>query len=510
MQVAVYCRVSTEDQADAKTIENQVDFAAQFCSLHGYKVYNYYLDDGISGTISMDKRPSGFRLLEDASQGLFSAVCVYKLDRLARTALEILKVHQSLLEANIILKSMTENFDTSTPSGKFFMTTLGGIAEIERESIAERMRLGKKRALREGRWPGGTPPFGYYIFDKRLLINSSEAAVVKNIYRTYCDGGMSTGAIADYLNSIGVPSPGKSKGNKKEIKNGWHRSRIWSILTQPAYLGTFIFKTKEGNVELKCPAIIPENLWEKAQGILRNNFINSRRNAKRDYLLRGIIKCGICGRKFYGDGSGRPGRNNYYRCGGSTLTKKNHHRCRVKSVRADIIEKLVWDDIVGFLLRIDLSKELMSVGCRSGEYGSAALELENISLAVDSKKVEKKRIIGLYRRQIISEEELKEELANIIRELESLNKRAVVLRQQTIGIKKAEDLNAHLHCRLETSSVPEKRELVKRLVDSISVNVEPSGVPKVTIKYNFNGQTDCVLTVETRGKYRLGLPKAIY
>ncbi len=509
MLVAVYCRVSTEDQADAKTIENQLDFAAQYCSLHGYKIYKYYLDEGVSGTIPMDKRPSGSQLLEDARQGLFSAVCVYRLDRLARNALEILKIHQSLAEANIVLKSMTENFDTSTPSGKFFMTTLGGIAEIERETIAERMHLGKKRALKEGRWPGGTPPFGYYLSGKRLSINPKEAAVVRNIYKMYCEGGMSTGAIADYLNSTGIPSPGCSSSNGRALQNRWHRSRVWAILTQPAYRGVFLFKTREGDVELKCPAIIQEKIWEQAQCIRHKNFVNSKRNAKREYLLRGIIKCESCGSKFYGDGSGSPGRHNYYRCGGSTLTGKKHGRCRAKSVRADIIEKLVWDDITGFLLKIDFSKELIDADYRPG-HGFAAGELKNIRLAVNAKRMEKKRIISLCRRQVITEQELQEELANISRELDSLNKRAAVLKRQALGINRIEDLKTHLLRRIETAGVAEKRELVKRLVESISVGVEPSGAPRVTIKYNFNGQPDCILTVETRGKYRLGLPKAYY
>ncbi|MCL6478800.1 MAG: recombinase family protein [Peptococcaceae bacterium] len=76
MKVAVYCRVSTDDQADARTIENQVDFARGYCRLHGLDIYDFYLDEGVSGAIPVENRPEGLRLLADARRGCFGAVYV--------------------------------------------------------------------------------------------------------------------------------------------------------------------------------------------------------------------------------------------------------------------------------------------------------------------------------------------------------------------------------------------------------------------------------------------------
>ncbi len=503
MLVAVYCRVSTEDQADAKTIENQREFAARYCSLHSLRVYEYYLDEGVSGTIPMDKRPAGSRLLEDAIKGVFSAVCVYRLDRLARTALEILRTNQRLEEANIVLKSMTENFDTSTPSGRFFMTTLGGIAEIERDTIAERMRLGKERALRDGRWPGGKPPFGYTLRNKKMIINSEEAAVVKKIFQLLNDGGMTTEAIADYLNCISITSPGESGGKRVLLKNRWHRSRVWRILAQSAYRGAFLYNIKGGAVEIPCPALISNEDWKLAQSILQKNFLNSKRNAKREYLLKGLIKCDLCGRKFYGDGSDKQGRHNYYRCGGNISSKNSHYRCGIKSVRADYLEELIWKDIFEFVLAAPHINRGAFI-CSE----SVVSEMKKIKLAIKSKKTQKKRAINLCRRQIISEGELKEELGLIFRELESLTKRMVILEQQT-GIYESRDYMHHVHYRLTSAGAAEKRDLIKGLVEGITVGSDPSGVPVITIRYYYE-KTDCVPAIETRGKYRLGLPKAIY
>lgn len=515
MKVAVYCRVSTEDQADARTIENQVDFARRFCALHGLEIYGFYLDEGVGGAVPVEKRPAGSRLVADALEGRFGAVCVYRLDRLARTALEILRTHQRLSDARVVLKSMTENFDTSTPSGKFFMTTLGGIAEIERETIAERMRLGKDRALREGRWPGGPPPYGYSLAHRRLVVDPGQARTVREIFRLYGEGGMSTGAIADYLNATGVPAPGASPGKVRAGNSRWHGGRVWSILSNPAYRGVFIFRRRggEGPVELECPPVVSPGEWEAAREVRRKNYSDARRNARREYLLRGLIRCGLCGRAYCGDGSGREGRHFYYRCAGSTSGRGVSPRCRSRSVRADLLEGVIWADICRLVLgaRQMLDQVAWEYAPDPGRVPEAE-ELESIDTAVESREKDRRELIGLFRRQVITGEDLDRELSGISRELEALGKRRKLLADRAARPEGGTALEG-LHRRLETAGCPEKRELVRGLVESITVDVverEGKTVPRVTISYLFEGSPGCPPVVETRGKYRLGVPKSPY
>lgn len=515
LKVAVYCRVSTDDQAGSKTIENQVDFARRYCDLNGLEIYDIYSDDGVSGAVPLENRPAGSRMMADALGGRFGAVYVYRLDRLARTALDILRTHQRLSDANVALRSMTENFDTSTPSGKFFMTTLGGIAEIERETIAERMRLGKDRALREGRWPGGQPPYGYSLAGRRLAVNEEEAGVVRSIFRLYSRGGMSTGSIADYLNATGVPSPG-SKGEPSGKKR-WHGSRVWSILNNSAYRGLFLLRrrVREGPVELRCPPIVPGDDWEAARAVFQKNSLDARRNSRREYLLRGLIRCGLCGRTYCGDGSGKEGRHCYYRCAGSTLGRGVSPRCRARSVRADLIEDIVWKDVCLFVL--NAGNTLARIGEMMGRDGEITPpdpgELDAIDAAIRSKEKERRRIIGFFRQAVITEEEAKGELAGIARELEVLEK----CRHEILGRGGCdavhEDVMLLLRQKLLSVGQGEKRDLVRGLVEGIVVNVEDcrgKPIPRVTISYVFGGFPGCALLVETRGKYRLGVPKSPY
>ncbi|MFZ5650612.1 MAG: recombinase family protein [Bacillota bacterium] len=519
MKVAVYCRVSTDDQADARTIENQVDFARRYCQLHGLPVYHFYLDEGVSGAVPVERRPAGSSLIADAMKGLFGAVYVYRLDRLARTALDILKTHQKLEEAGVSLRSMTESFDTSTPSGKFFMTTLGGIAEIERETIAERMRAGKERALREGRWPGGPPPFGYSLENKRLVVNKEESETVRLIFRLYTGGKMSTAAIAHYLNATGVPAPAES-GKKGPVAQGrWHGGRVSSILSNPAYCGKLLFgrKGKRKAVEICCPPVVSADEWEAARDARKSNLVNAGRNSRRQYLLKGIMLCGICGRRYFGDGSGREGRHCYYRCAGSTSFRGGPDKCRSRSVRADILEELVWADVCRFILNYqrlpalvrELSRPLPGGDPDPGE----EKELAMIEKKLRCKERERIRIIGLFRRGIISEDEAGGQLSDIAGQMKALKLRLEEIRRNTVITYEEGDARGWVAGRLLSSSIDERRDLLTGLVGQITVDLvhyNGKDVPRVTISYVFEGFTDCALYVETRGKYRLGVPKSTY
>src|SRR5438046_1087567 len=112
-RVACYARVSTEDQAERQTVDAQRDFLARYCELHQLPVAGVYVDDGISGTVPLDARPEGRRLLQDAEAGLFTVVLVYRLDRLGRSLKSLLAAHEQLEAASVAIRSGTEPFDTA-------------------------------------------------------------------------------------------------------------------------------------------------------------------------------------------------------------------------------------------------------------------------------------------------------------------------------------------------------------------------------------------------------------
>ena len=171
----------------------------------------------MSGTIPLQDRPDGARLLRDAQDRRFSAVLVYKLDRLGRSIRRILEAVDQLEKLSVQVKSVTEPFDPSTSVGRFQLNMFSSFAELERENILERSAQGTNRLAREGAWLGGIVPYGYHKVGKgreaRIVVSDeplpgmelSEADVVRMMYRLTVDEHWSCQEIAEYLNALGVP-----------------------------------------------------------------------------------------------------------------------------------------------------------------------------------------------------------------------------------------------------------------------------------------------------------------
>jgi DNA invertase Pin-like site-specific DNA recombinase len=226
-RVALYLRVSSEEQRERETIQIQREFLVQYRELYGLEVAGIYQDDGVSGTVALHERPGGQRLLADATEGKFGAVLVYRLDRLGRSLLVILDAHDRLREAGVALRSATEPIDTSTPSGRLIFQMLASFAEYERASIRERTQAGQRRAYKYGRH-GGVIPYGYDIApDGAFVVVEEEAAVVRQI-RARTNG------------------------------ESWADSSVRHVVNQRAYAGTHVVTLEGGEIiKRPVPAISP-------------------------------------------------------------------------------------------------------------------------------------------------------------------------------------------------------------------------------------------------------------
>jgi site-specific DNA recombinase len=252
-RIALYLRVSSEEQRDRETIEIQRDFLEQYCSLYGLEVAGVYEDDGVSGTIPLPERPGGRQLLEGAKAGEFGTVLVSKLDRLGRSLLVIVDAHDRLETAGVALRSGREPIDTSTPSGRLIFQMLASFAEYDRENIAERTQAGLHRAFRKGRHFGSIP-FGYDIAeDGAFIVVEEEARIVREIVANIAAGG-TLYSEAKRLNDEGEPSPGrKYRGRPRKHGPSWCHSTVRGILTQGAYAGVHVVKTQGGPIERPVP-----------------------------------------------------------------------------------------------------------------------------------------------------------------------------------------------------------------------------------------------------------------
>ena len=160
IRAAIYCRVSTEDQADRGTIQAQVHALRQTVPLWGMEIVGEYLDDGYSGTLPLGERPEGLRLMDDAKAGKIDVVAFLKTDRLARSLRHLLDIVDYFDEAGVQLRCVSEPFDTSSPVGKMIVQLMGSFADMERSTILARASMGRERITRDGTWTGCGWPAG--------------------------------------------------------------------------------------------------------------------------------------------------------------------------------------------------------------------------------------------------------------------------------------------------------------------------------------------------------------
>lgn len=279
MRVAIYIRVSTEEQAQkGYSIDDQKERLIAYCQSQGWADYTLYIDDGYTGTNL--NRSALKRLIRNIEEGKIQMVIVYKLDRLGRKQLDVLHLLEEVFEKNnVTFKSATEPFDTSTPLGKAILGILAVFAQLERDMIIERTTAGRRQRVSQGLWYGGPIPFGY-TWNKeaqQLEINPEEARIVQEIYRQYLQG-KSRSAIADWAASR----------TKARV---FDHNIIRDILRRPIYIGKLV---NNGTlVEGRHEAIIDPDTWYAVQREWDRR--SEGLPPVGEYLLTGLLECGVCG-----------------------------------------------------------------------------------------------------------------------------------------------------------------------------------------------------------------------
>lgn len=520
-RVALCLRVSSEEQRERETIEIQRDFLTQYCGLYGLEIAGVYADDGVSGTIPLQERPEGRRLLEDARAGKFTTVLVSKLDRLGRTLLVIVDAHDRLDAAGVSLRSGREPIDTSTPSGRLIFQMLASFAEYDRENIAERTQAGLHRAFRAGKYMGRLP-YGYRADENaRLVIVPEEAEVVRGIFQSIADGA-TLYAEARRLNGMGVPGVGHRYGSKERVPGRlWTTTTVGGIVRQRAYSGTHVVKINGETIEREVPAIVSPELQQRARAALGENKRRPRREDSRRYLLAGLVRCETCGYGCSGHATwGRGKRYSYYSC----ITNKPGRAAKIPAhgapyVRAEWLEDTVWSDVRRFLKHpgevLERVRE-QNIAGGGDDAEDLAQRHEDLAKRLAAKQAEKDRYIRLYAQGHISEEELAVYIADL--KLQADNLRLLLasveaeLSQSQEQAALADTVEAWLYAlreRLEeveedtAEGFEARRRLVNLLVSGITAGRQEDGSPEIKITYRF-GPPDGLPEPEEGGETFVG------
>jgi len=297
METAIYCRVSTEEQAqEGFSIRAQEQKLKDYANVKDWSIYNFYIDEGISGK-NITERPAVLRMIEEIKAGHVKNVLVFKLDRLTRSVadlvylIDLFKVHQC------DFNSLTESIDTSTASGRMFIKIIGIFAEFERENIGERVRVGKERKAKEGFTTACCNIS--YGFDREngeriQTVNEEEAQRVRMIFDMYVNQGMSLSAIAKSFNMQKITS-------KKGFL--WNAASIKAVLTNCNNVGNVRYSMASPEryfeAEGRHEAIVSEELYSAAQILIEKNgrAAPTKKPDEHNYFVN-FLYCSNCGEKY--------------------------------------------------------------------------------------------------------------------------------------------------------------------------------------------------------------------
>lgn len=429
MNIAAYCRVSTDTADQLNSLEAQKSFFEEYTNKTGDYLVRIYADEGISG-VKIKNRTEFQRLMRDAQHGLFDMVVVKDISRFARNTVDLLNSTRQLKALGIETQFLTANM-TSMGNSEFVLTIFGALAQEESANTSKRVKFGKKINAEKGRVPNIV-----YGYDKtkgdyfNLTINEFEAKIVKRIFDLYLNGGYGANKIAQILNSEGIKT-------KRDCK--WSQNAISRILSNEIYTGkiingkqevadflTGVRKEKDESewYVLDRPelSIIGNETFVKAARLLeqRNNSFNiNHERQSNKHLYSTLIKCACCGYSFRR--TERCYKNTYIKwvCSGrnangkdscSNMTKIDEEELtqaireyftEILSTRQDAVKKIVAE-----FNRIYHSKD------DNSEYEQELTE--RLAKAAKSRK----KYMDMYEDELITREELREKVSALNIEIE--------------------------------------------------------------------------------------------
>lgn len=401
---AVYCRVSSDEQASNYSLDTQADACRQHAASLGYTVTHELRDDHTGTTLD---RPELERLRDLAEQRAIDAVIVHDPDRLARRLALQLVLEDEFRRANVQLLYVNGHYDDS-PEGRFMSQIRGAVAEFELAKILERFARGRRGRLKAGHViVGSQAPFGYTYIPRsdadrgHLEVNEPEAAIVRQIFRWYVygdDDGIqhSEYSLASKLSKLGIPSRWDLLGKRRARCNYgmWAPAAVHKLLANETYAGTWHYGKTNSRAcrneaysrpraewtAVDVPAIVDRDLWQAAQDRMASNVSHSRRNTHHEYLMRRRLTCATCGGIF----STHPRKVPSYVCPGLAQGMAYvgwpvtcHH-----GLRTSIVDALAWDYLAGHLSQ----PERIIAGLRQQQAEAAASTVDTHRRAAELRR----------------------------------------------------------------------------------------------------------------------------
>ncbi len=399
MNIAGYVRVSTDRQAEKYSIPQQIELIENYCKAKEWDLVKLYTDDGYTGADI--KRPALQELLTKLDN--FDLVLVYKLDRLSRSQRDTLELIDVFSKHNVKFASIQENFDTSTPLGMAMVGILAAFAQLERETIKERMALGRQGRTKKGLWRAGSNvPTGYSYINGHLVIREDEAAQIRKIYEL-CLDGWSINKIKNYMHA-----------NYVNRYSSWAQaSAVSTTLRNPLYIGMLPSRADGKPYQGEHEAIIDKETFDKVQQLLDAKAEHFDPALKHPFvakhLLTGLTYCGECGGRVSCVGTHK---YSYYGCHKKFDGDPRHKvlpKCKTPNYNTKKLDNLIIDEVLKLSYDENAIQALIKPR-KQTDHRKAIKSLEK----------QKSRLIDLYAIGGIDLEDLTNKISDLSNRIETL------------------------------------------------------------------------------------------
>ena len=295
LRCAIYTRKSTEEglDQDFNSLQAQREACEAYVrsqSQEGWKIVSEPLDDGGYSGGNTD-RPALRRLMHLVSAGEIDVIVIYKIDRLTRSLTDFARMAETFDKHNVSFVSVTQQFNTTTSMGRLMLNVLLSFAQFEREITGERIRDKIAASKRKGMWMGGSPPMGYDVRDRQLVVNDADAETIRQVFAAYLEVG-SVPALLTRLEVNGIRTARRysAKGNHHG-ERPFTRGHLYKLLASPIYVGRV--PHKDTSHPGQHPRIIDKATWDAVQAQLAANVQGPRTRRRRarqsPSLLAGVM-----------------------------------------------------------------------------------------------------------------------------------------------------------------------------------------------------------------------------
>ena len=468
--IGIYARISRpKEEGKDRSIADQIKLGivqAEKLNLN-YKVYK---DEGISGTLPIDKRPDLSRLLDDISSGLITAIYIFDQSRLERNPEVHLFVTRFFRDNNVDVYMESGKVEDTIESELF-----GGIMSLW-NNFTTKMTAKKIKSVQVGLVESGkalaSNPYGYKTDEERfLVVDESKRQWVEFIFNESLRG-VGTYKIAETLNSKGVlPKPFKS-WKTKEINYRWNSNRISYILKNRIYKGERL----RNDIVYKIEPIIDEVLWQKVQDNFKNNRTSSRTDTSYDYLLNDIVKCKRCHSNYYGV-QNLDNRVNYYQCSSKRRNSKVKN-CGSRSINRPALDRIIWEE---FFLNGSFEKyikEYLKARTDSKEVQELKSTLEATELRLKEIDKDLSVVFEALLNGTMSKELLTRNSNKLEREKDKLQTKAIRIKGQLNTLdENLKDIKTFKKVK-DNLDFKSKRELIKKYVKQIKISYIKAGATR--------------------------------